>query len=130
MPGIQSLFNEIKKIKDEIRDLNGRLQRIVVGGQVIPGIPGTTNVPPAVLGAMIVGNATPAWERKEPPTITAGQEYELTFNDGDTQPQWRLQPSATGKYRMFTYTVNPVTPDFTFIVDSGGNPVFVLQDLE
>jgi hypothetical protein len=124
---VQQLYSDLEKLKDEVRRLRGRLNAISVGGGLSPAVPGTSPVPPPLLGAMVVGNSTPAWERLPPPTPAAGEEYELTFNDGDTKPVWRLNAGG-GQYRQFVYEVSG--GDFTFIIDGDGNPVFALEDLE
>lgn len=127
MSAISDLFVKIKKIEDELRKVTGRLNSISVGTQIIPNIPGTAAVPAAVEGALISGNATPAWERLAPPVPTTGEKFDLTFNDGDTQAHWRLK-EAIGQYRQFVYDVDSGT--FTFITDSDGNPIFELENLE
>lgn len=80
---IQKLFNEIEKLKTEIRRLRGEMQRISIGGNIItPNVPGTSQMPSPVLGAIIVGNATPGWER-----LPIGSEGEvLTVTSG--MPSW------------------------------------------
>jgi hypothetical protein len=123
---VQQIYSEIERLKDEVRRLRGRLNSISVGGSITTNVPGTSPVPPAELGAMIVGNATPAWERLPPPLPTSGEKFALTFDDGDTQPVWR--PGGSGKYKQFVYEVSSGT--FTFVTDSLGNPVFSLEDLE
>jgi hypothetical protein len=127
MAGINQLFAKIQKLDEEIRHLQGRINAISLGSQIIVPIPGTVAMPPATLGAIPVGNATPAWERLPPPTPTTGQKYDLTFEDGDTKPVWRLR-AATGQYLQFVYEVSGGT--FTFIIDDVGNPVFTLLDVQ
>lgn len=62
---VQQLFNDVEILRQEIKRLRGRLDSISVGNKIVPGsVPGTANVPPAVAGFIIVGNATPAWERQ------------------------------------------------------------------
>lgn len=125
MIGIPKLVSDFEKLKQEVRRLKGRLDGISVGTTITAVIPGTVSMPVAALGAIPVGNATPAWERLAPPTPAPGDEYELTFYNADTKPVWRLK--AGGQYLQFVYEVSG--GDFTFIIDGDGNPVMALEDL-
>lgn len=129
MGAIDALFTKLKKFEDELRKLRGRIDAISVGNQIItPNIPGTANVPAAVENAVIVGNSTPAWERAVP-VPGPGDTLVLASTFATPKPHFITQ-TPIGRYRMFVYTVDPGPPDFIFLTDGGGNPIFVLQDLE
>ena len=93
---VQQLFSEMEKLKTEIRRLRGRMDSFSAGNQIIPaGIPGTAQVPAPLDGAIIRGNATPAWERLAASVPGASVRNILGLDNGDLRPSWKAGLDAT-----------------------------------
>jgi hypothetical protein len=99
---VQQLFGEVEKQKAEIRRLKGRIDSIVAGEQTFVAI--DPLLPDPILGAIIVGNATPLWERLTRPAPSSNERYVLGF-DGmqgspyspeDTKPNWKFSHHQPG----------------------------------
>lgn len=92
---VQQLFGDLERAKAEIKRLRGRMDAIAVGGRVNPSsITGGVQIPLPIEGAIIYGNTTPEWARLAMPT--PGDDYVLTFIDGDAHPTWQLGGAVAG----------------------------------
>lgn len=99
---VQQAFNDIEKLKAEVTRLRGLINSISVGGRVIPNaINANTQIPLPIEGAIIFGTGVPDWGRLPPP-VTAGDDYELDFLDGDTAPSWQIKTSGGAGDDVFT----------------------------
>lgn len=87
---VQQAVNRIRTLEDEVRRLSGILRAISIGGTLVPGVvPGGQSLPTPVEGAILFGTGVPDWARLAPPS--SGDDYELTFIDGDTAPSWQVR---------------------------------------
>lgn len=76
---VQRLFSEQERMKAEIRRLRGKVDAVIVGGQIIPSTSLGGVVPTALQGAILRGNSNDEWER-----LPIGGEGEvLTVVDGE-----------------------------------------------
>jgi hypothetical protein len=111
---VQQLFDEVQKLKEEVRRLKGRQDRVSSGGTLIQ----TTS------GVLLSDNdptTTTPGDLPDPGVGTrASRDDHEHGNDGGS--------GTAGQYRQFVYEVSGGT--FTFLTDSDGNPIFVLEDLE
>lgn len=93
---VQQLFGDVEKLKSEIQRLRGLINSFTVGGQVIPrSIAGNVQLPLPIEGAILYGTSIPDWGRLPPP-VTAGDDYELDFLDGDVAPSWQIKTGGGG----------------------------------
>lgn len=91
---VQQLYNDLEKLKAEIRRLRGELNAIATGGRIIPNaIPGGgSQLPLPIEGAILFGTGVPEWARLAPPA--SGDDYALKYLDGDSAPSWQLDAGA------------------------------------
>lgn len=87
---VQQHINSVRSLREEVRALRGIIRQLSIGGTLIPGVvPGTSSIPDPVAGAILFGTGVPDWGRLAPPS--SGDDYELTFIDGDTAPSWKIR---------------------------------------
>lgn len=93
---VQQLFGDIEKLKAEIKRLRGLVDSFSIGGRIIPhSVISGVQLPLPIEGAIIFGTGVPDWGRLPPP-VTAGNDYELDFLDGDTAPSWQIKTGGAG----------------------------------
>lgn len=99
---VQQAFNDIEKLKAEVTRLRGLINSFSVGGRIIPAaVNSNVQIPLPIEGAIIFGTGVPDWGRLPPP-VTAGNDYELDYLDGDTAPSWQLKTSGGAGDDVFT----------------------------
>lgn len=116
---VQQLYEELSVLRAEIRRLKGRLDRISIGGVIIPAhVTGTAQVPTAIDGSIIRGNATPAWERLVRSIPSADVRNVLALDSSDLRPSWKAGLDA----------VNPTTAAYGDTPSPGTSLIFSHRD--
>lgn len=92
---VQQLFGDLEKVKAEIVRLRGRMDAISAGGQLkFNSIVSGVQIPLPIEGAIIYGSDVPEWARLAPPA--SGDDYVLSFLDGDNKPSWQIGTGGAG----------------------------------
>ena len=67
---VQQLFNEVERLKAEVKRLRGRIDAFSAGGQIIQGsITGGSTLPPPTPGHVLIGISTTQWGKVPLPLI-------------------------------------------------------------
>lgn len=92
---VQQLFDEVERLKAEVKRLRGRVDAFSAGGQIIQGsITGGSTLPPPTPGHVLVGISDTQWGKTPMPAWGWDEGGEGGGGDGDPGPPGPIGPTG------------------------------------
>lgn len=129
---VQQLFNDVEKLKAEVRRLRGRIDSFSVGSQIVPGSSPDSPVPTAILeGDIIQATSALLWGRYPYLWLKSSAAQNLTAASNTIlATRSHIQLTANADYVMSsTPTIaNGVDGQVLVIVNTDATNIITLQD--